>query len=128
MASLLLLTGCGTPTKARRQSLESTGQAYAQITKGGSRADARARLGPPQSVQKREDIWELKVDEDNGERLELKYDRKNLITDGNRSSWRGNQKGLFRWHRRFTYYLPEKSQNPPLTPLKSRSFRKQIRL
>jgi len=127
-AALFLLTSCGSLTPAQQKTLESTGQAYGQIHQGETRAAARTRLGPPQSTELRQDEWEYLADEANGESLALEYDRKNVIIDGQRSTWRGDQRGIFRWSRKTGFYLPRLPPNPGPEALRSRSMRREIQL
>jgi hypothetical protein len=128
LLSLLMLTSCGPITKSQKQSLDATGQSYSKIIKGAQRAKARLLLGRPQTIQPQQDLWEQSVDPANGESLKLNYDQRDVIIDGERSSWRGDDHGMFRWGKRVSYYLPDKSQNPPKEALRTGSTRKELRL
>jgi hypothetical protein len=128
LLSLLILTSCGSISRSQKQSLEATGQSYAKILNGEKRAKARLLLGRPQAIQPQQDLWEQKADPANGESLKLSYDKRDVIIDGERSSWRGDDHGMFRWGKRVSYYLPDKSQNPPKEALRTQSVRNEIKL
>ena len=127
-AALFLLTSCGSLTTSQQKALAATGHAYGQIRHGEIRASAKSRLGPPQRAERRQDEWQYAADEANGESLRLDYDRSNIIIDGGRSTWRGDQRGLFRWGRETSYYLPRLQPQPAPEAPRSRSVRREIKL
>lgn len=127
-AALFLLTSCGSLTSAQRKTLDSTGQAYGRIHHGETRASAKSRLGPPQQAGLRQDEWKYTADAANEESLVLHYDRKNIIIDGERSTRRGDRRGLFQWGREISYYLPRLQPHPVPEALRSRSLRSELKL
>ena len=127
-AALFLLTSCGSLTTSQQKALAATVHAYGQIHHRETRASAKSRLGPPQRAERRQDEWKYAADDTNGESLLLDYDRRNLIIDGGRCTWRGDQRGLVRWGRETSYYLPHLPPHPTPEALRSRSVRGQIKL